>query len=111
MSPIVHFQKARFDVYIGRPTLWGNPFVIDTHGTRDEVVAMYEGWLRTGNPYCVAEATEERRQDILAHLPNLRGKVLACWCPPKAACHGNVLLALLREHEEAAQGEGRPPQP
>ena len=32
-------------VYIGRPSLLGNPFQIGTHGTRDEVIAQYRVWL------------------------------------------------------------------
>ena len=31
--------------YIGRPSLWGNPFVIGKDGTRAEVVEKYERWL------------------------------------------------------------------
>jgi len=30
-----------YDVYIGRPSKWGNPFVIGKDGTRKEVVAQY----------------------------------------------------------------------
>jgi len=29
----------------------------------------------------------------MAALPELRGKVLGCWCAPKA-CHGDVLVSL-----------------
>lgn len=32
-------------VYIGRPSLLGNPFHIGTHGTRAEVIAQYRVWL------------------------------------------------------------------
>ena len=32
-------------VYIGRPSKWGNPFVIGKHGTRAEVVAKYRAYL------------------------------------------------------------------
>jgi hypothetical protein len=32
--------------YIGRPSMWGNPFVIGKDGTRAEVVEKYECWLR-----------------------------------------------------------------
>lgn len=31
--------------YIGRPSKWGNPFVIGADGTRDEVVERYRTWL------------------------------------------------------------------
>ena len=67
-------------VYIGRPSEWGNPFVIGADGSRDEVIAKYEQWLR-GNPH------------LMAALAELRGKDLVCWCAP-ASCHGDVLLAL-----------------
>jgi Domain of unknown function (DUF4326) len=33
------------------------------------------------------------RTDLLARLTELRGKVLGCWCYPKA-CHGNILIEL-----------------
>ena len=34
-------------VYIGRPSVWGNPFVIGKDGSRDDVIAKYEAWLMT----------------------------------------------------------------
>jgi hypothetical protein len=34
-----------------------------------------------------------QRPDLLARLPELRGKVLGCWCYPKV-CHGNILIEL-----------------
>jgi hypothetical protein len=72
-----------FDVYIGRPSKWGNPFVIGKDGTREEVIEKYEEYLRNN-------------LDLLAALPELKGKVLACWCAP-AACHGDILLRLANE--------------
>ena len=72
--------EGRF-VVIGRPSKWGNPFKIGRDGTREEVVVAYRDYIA-------------RRPDLLAALPELRGKVLGCWCKP-AACHGDVLLELL----------------
>src|SRR6266576_2808731 len=74
-----------YDTYVGRPTIWGNPLkiglVVDGHRlTRDDVLAYYERWL-LGQPA------------LLAALPDLRGKVLACWCAP-LPCHGNILARL-----------------
>ena len=68
---------------------WYNPFKIDKpnkprDGTRAEVIEKYERYLRTERP------------DLLARLPKLEGKTLACWCKPKA-CHGEVLLKLIEE--------------
>lgn len=80
---VVHCKRESFDVYVGRPSKWGNPFVVGLDGTRDEVVARYEEHL------CASPG-------LLADLPELSGKVLGCWCAPKA-CHGNVLARLAKE--------------
>jgi len=64
-------------VYVGRPSKWGNPFEIGTHGTRAEVVAKHRAWI------CDQPA-------LLAALSELRGRHLVCWCAP-AACHADTL--------------------
>jgi hypothetical protein len=38
---VVHCKREPYDVYIGRPSKWGNPFQIGRDGTRDEVIAKY----------------------------------------------------------------------
>jgi hypothetical protein len=73
-------KTAEHDVYIGRPSKWGNPFVIGRDGSRDEVIAKYRTWIM-------------QQPQLLAALPELRGKTLACWCSP-LACHGDVLAQL-----------------
>ena len=83
---VVHCKKEPFDVYIGRPSVWGNPFVIGRDGDRDEVVAKYREWL-LGQPVLVAAARAD-----------LKGKTLGCWCKP-AACHGDVLLEVANSDE------------
>lgn len=74
---VVHIKKASYDVYIGRPSIWGNPFVIGRDGTREEVIAKYKQRL-LNNDW------------LKGQVINLRGKVLGCWCHPKP-CHGDVL--------------------
>lgn len=65
-------------VYVGRPSQWGNPFVIGPDGSRADVIAKYRAHL-LGSPA------------LMAALPELRGKDLVCWCAP-CACHGDVLI-------------------
>ena len=88
---VVHCKKEPYDVYIGRPSKWGNPF---THldkstraefkvATRDEAVAAYEEYIRN-------------KPELLADLHELKGKVLGCWCKPKS-CHGDILVKLIKE--------------
>ena len=38
---VVHCEKDRFNIYIGRPSKWGNPFIIGRDGTRKEVIDKY----------------------------------------------------------------------
>jgi len=87
---VVHCKRERFDIYIGRPSRWGNPFTWKP-GTlaefvvpKDEVLARYEAWLRA-QPELVAKVRAE-----------LRGKVLGCWCAP-GPCHGDVLARVANE--------------
>ena len=77
---VVHCKREAFDLYIGRPGKWGNPFVIGRDGTRDEVVAKYRAWV-------------VRQPALMAALPELRGKHLVCWCAPQR-CHAEVLIDL-----------------
>lgn len=74
---VVHIRREPYDVYIGRPGPWGNPFEIGRDGTREEVIAKFRAWIDAD---FVAAARKE-----------LRGKVLGCWCAPQP-CHGDVLL-------------------
>ena len=90
---VVHNKKDAFDVYIGRPSKWGNPFThINDKKTRaafivenrDAAVTAYEVWIRT-QPNLMKEAKQE-----------LKGKVLGCWCSPMN-CHGNILACIANE--------------
>ena len=65
-------------VYVGRPTKWGNPFVIGQHGDRDEVIRLYRERL-AGSPA------------MLRAVRELAGRDLVCWCSPEA-CHADVLV-------------------
>lgn len=42
---VVHCKREDFDVYIGRPGPYGNPFTIGRDGNRKEVIDKYEEWL------------------------------------------------------------------
>jgi hypothetical protein len=74
---------AKDDVYIGRGSIWGNPYIIGVHGTRDEVLVKYEARIRNSPRH-------------LNKLSELIGKNLVCYCAP-LPCHGDVLLKLLEE--------------
>ena len=75
-------------VYIGRPSVLGNPFQIGPDGNRSQVIAKYAaygaGLMRSNTPY---------KREVL-HLSEVyqkkQGLTLICWCAP-LACHGDVL--------------------
>ncbi len=77
---VVNVRNSQYEVYIGRGSKWGNPFVIGKDGNRDEVCKKYEQYLAS-------------RPDLIAALPELKGKVLGCYCAP-LACHGDLLSFL-----------------
>lgn len=84
MKLVVHCKRSKFDVYIGRPSLWGNPFVIGKNGDRSNVIRLYTDWIMS-QPDLVKRVKTE-----------LKGKILGCWCSP-SACHGDVLTRLAHE--------------
>lgn len=78
MTSVVHCKKSKYDIYIGRPSKWGNPYEIGKDGTREEVIAKYEQYLLS-SPH------------LLNSLHELHGKILGCWCAP-LPCHGEILI-------------------
>lgn len=71
------YHRIPYDVYIGRGSKWGNPFIIGKDGTRAEVISKYEDHLLAS-------------PELMSALPELKGKTIACYCKP-APCHGDVL--------------------
>ena len=72
-------------VYVGRPTLWGNPYSAKKLG-QEQAVACYRLYVK-------AMDSDARR----AWLAPLRDKVLLCWCREGEACHVDVLIEYLGE--------------
>lgn len=70
-----------YDLYIGRGTKWGNPFIEGVDGSRKTVIQKYQCWL-------------VRQPELMAALPELKGKILGCSCKPKP-CHGDVLAEMV----------------
>jgi hypothetical protein len=80
-------HKLPYDIYIGRGSIFGNPF---THmdntkaefkvSSREEAIEKYREWI-------------VNQPELLAKLHMLKGKVLCCYCKPKG-CHGDVLAEL-----------------
>lgn len=83
LTTVVHVD-SEYDVYIGRGSLFGNPYEIGIDGTRVEVIARYRKWFN----FVLKSDTFKRE------LLKLKGKKLGCFCCPKR-CHGDVIAEYL----------------
>ena len=92
MNKVIHnYSPRRFrdrqytsdEVYIGRGSKWGNPFVIGKDGDREEVIRKYRIYFYNSN--------------LLNEIEELKDKTLICYCKP-SACHGDVLIELLNNN-------------
>jgi hypothetical protein len=86
-TQVVNLKHEAYDVYIGRSSVWGNPFRIGKAGDRATVIRKYAQWIPT-------------QPQLLARLGELRGKRLGCFCMPRSGCpddpicHGQILARL-----------------
>lgn len=94
-------------VVVSRPSIWGNPWKLTEfyrpgrntpQEAQAEAVRMFRaavGGFVSNGAYCAPRAHPDSRIGvILARLPELRGKNLACWCKPGTPCHADVLLEI-----------------
>lgn len=81
---VTHVKHRLFTVYIGRPSIYGNPFVVGKDGTRSECIKKFEKFARSNDGILNA----------IKKLP--KDAVLGCHCSPKK-CHGDVIVKLWKE--------------
>lgn len=110
-------------IYVGRPTVFGNPFKVWPPIKGDDrfsicdwtgrtvygltfnqadanayAVELYRSWLTTGSIHGLARKPMQghwwSRAEIHRRLPELAGHDLACWCPIDQPCHADVLLEI-----------------
>jgi hypothetical protein len=88
VTSVVNVKQEECDVYIGRAcygwpeSKWHNPYRIGHDGTREQVIKMYRDYVLNS-------------PELVAALPELKDKILGCWCNP-LACHGDVLAELVK---------------
>jgi len=102
-------------IYVGRPTVFGNPVVCTPHGCELKpcecckpfrcCVKVYREYVMSGiesrgsctGSFAIALdgiCGYPNRNELVKRLPELRGKDLVCWCPLDKPCHADVLLEL-----------------
>ena len=89
----------RDTVYVGRPSMWGNPFLLGALDPETQIPMTREKVI---NKYAAMIAASDKLQRTLSFL---KGKHLSCWCKPfrtasgellrpDVACHADVLFGL-----------------
>jgi len=81
---VLNKRRETGGVFVGRPTKWGNPFIMPKDGNREEVVEKFRVYL------------QEHPELVLAAKQELRNRNLVCFCAP-LACHGDILLKIANE--------------
>jgi hypothetical protein len=114
-------------VYVGRPTMWGNPFklrgdmiYVDASHRRkifdpwvcygnqnekfdgggfkaEDVVKLFRDLLMDLNSHEVEDAIYKRFKLMRDRIRDLEGKNLACFCKEGESCHADVFLELLNQ--------------
>lgn len=87
MTRVVHLKKEKYDQRIDRRSIFGNRVIMlnRSNAERERVIEEYKKDF-----YKEIKESEEFREQVHA----LKGKVLGCWCKPKA-CHGDVIKEYL----------------
>lgn len=83
---VVNVKEDQYDIFIGRPSKWGNPFRIGLDGTRKKVIELHEKYLYT-QPLLIQEIKKE-----------LKDKILGCYCYP-LSCHGDILVRIANDYQ------------
>lgn len=80
MTTVINIKKSKnYDVYIGRGSIWGNPYRIKNKSIeeRNKVCNLYEQYFWNSGLY--------------KYIYKLKNKILSCHCKP-LRCHGDYLV-------------------
>lgn len=84
-------NKSRGDegIYVGRPSVFGNPFRQDNDFTRDAAILEYAAFLRHEIQTPCSKVNRALKQ-LAMRVANGEDLVLTCWCAPKR-CHAEII--------------------
>jgi hypothetical protein len=80
MTKVVNLRVEPYDEYIGRGSVFGNPFQIGVDGDRETVILRYKEWFS----FLIKD------ERIQSELSQMKGKKLGCFCSPQK-CHGEII--------------------
>lgn len=85
-TTVVNVNTDAFDVFIGRPSVYGNPFIIGRDGDRNAVIDKFK-------EYWYAPEQKSLRERALEELPE---KTIGCFCKP-SKCHGDIIASYVND--------------
>lgn len=93
MTKVVNLRKEKYDVYIGRPSKFGNPYIIGKDGAREDVLRKYGIYF-----YNKLNSDDNFAREVI----DLKDKTLGCFCRPQR-CHGDIIVEFLNSLEEKSE--------
>jgi len=88
---VVNLRKEKYTHYIGRGSIFGNPYKMGISGNRKTVIELYETDLR------LKVFTLKGLSPLGQAIKNLpEDAVLGCFCKPKE-CHGDIIIKIWEE--------------
>ena len=88
------FEKAELragrsieGVYVGRPSVWGNPYKLNVDGSRKDIIKLYREYLLESG--------------LSKRVGELRSSVLRRHCRNDQACHADALIDLAEESQKS----------
>ena len=93
MGKVVHCMTSEYEIYIGRPGEFGNPYSHKDDSLGTIKVASQQEAVDKFREYLLGD------EELLKKIKPLKDKILGCWCRtsgnPNAPCHGDVILEAL----------------
>jgi hypothetical protein len=78
-----------YDIYIGRPGPFGNPWSSKPSKYAEHIVSSKKESLESYRQYLL------NNEELLKQIEDLRGKTIACWCKEDERCHGDIIIEIL----------------
>ncbi len=88
MTTRTNKRENIYDVYIGRGSIFGNPYVIGVDGSKEQVIARYKEWFK----FLLRDRIF--KESVL----KLKDKCLGCFCNDYEPCHGDVIIQYLDDN-------------
>jgi Domain of unknown function (DUF4326) len=85
--PVRVDKSEPYDIFIGRPSKFSNPYEMGIDGTRSEVIQKFEKYFRN-------------HPQLEALIEELDGKRISCWCSIDQNCHGDSIISIIKERNK-----------